>query len=636
MSAPPVQFVGRRLVAAAVTAVAAFASLAAVPASAPAALRWQACPGEAGFECAVLRVPLDRSGAVPGTVPLHITRERRKVRGGRVYVSLLGGPGQGGVAAAPFIADSMAPALLRHRLVVLDQRGTGNSGVLRCGHLQRLRLLNPVTATLSAQCATELGERRQFYATADSVADLEDVRKALGVDKLAIQGTSYGTYVAEQYARTYPDHVESLVLDSVVGPEGVDPFLTDSWSATPRILTENCAHDACRAITADPVGDLRRLSAQLDAKPMRGVVIDGAGRRHRAELGAVGLATVLVEGDLNSHLRAAMPAAIKAGVDGDPAPLLRLIRPAVGPAVGLRDLSWGLFAATTCADNRLPFPLETPIADRPPLIADALGAIPDDQLGPFTRAEVLRMSAAEQCRLWPPGRAVLPSPNPLPDVPALILSGRLDLRTPLENAQAVAAQLPHSTLISVPGNGHDEIDTDLSGCVVRALFRFFTNRRIGEACTRTSDAVPPAPLPPTTFKALAPHRGAPGDVGRVLRAAVDTVLDVRESFYMTADAGLPASAGGGLRAGTWHTHGQTGFVLKGVAWAPEVKVTGRVTSRLGRFDGRVTVRAPEGLSGHLRFVRGHGVTGVLGGHRVHLPARAVRGAVEPALVHAIG
>ena len=98
MSAPPVQFVGRRLVAAAVTAVAAFASLAAVPASAPAALRWQACPGEAGFECAVLRVPLDRSGAVPGTVPLHITRERRKVRGGRVYVSLLGGPGQGGDA----------------------------------------------------------------------------------------------------------------------------------------------------------------------------------------------------------------------------------------------------------------------------------------------------------------------------------------------------------------------------------------------------------------------------------------------------------------------------------------------------------------------------------------------------------
>ena len=50
----------------------------------------------------------------------------------------------------------------------------------------------------------------------------------------------------------------------------------------------------------------------------------------------------------------------------------------------------------------------------------------------------------------------------------------------------------------------------------------------------------------------------------------------------------------------------------------------------------MTVRAPEGLSGHLRFVRGHGVTGVLGGHRVHLPARAVRGAVEPALVHAIG
>ncbi|HEY3021477.1 MAG TPA: alpha/beta fold hydrolase [Solirubrobacteraceae bacterium] len=633
MPAPPVQMVGRRLLAAALTAVAALAVL---PASAPGALKWRSCEGEQGFECAILRVPLDRSGAVPGTVPLHITRERRQVRGGRVYVSLLGGPGQGGVAAAPFIADSMAPALLRHRLVVIDQRGTGNSGVLRCRHLQRLRLLNPVTATLSAQCATELGERRQFYATADSVADLEDVRQALGVDKLAIQGTSYGTYVAQQYARMYPDHVESLVLDSVVGPEGVDPFLTESWGATPRILRENCADDACRGITEDPVADLRALAAALDAKRLKGVVIDGSGRGHPTQLGAVGLATVLVEGDLNSHLRAAIPGAIRAGVQGDAAPLLRLIRPAVGPAVGLRDLSWGLFAATTCADNRLPYPLETPIPDRPAKIAEALAAIPDEELGPFNRGLVERMSAAEQCRLWPPGRAVLPSSNPLPDVPALILNGRLDLRTPLENAQAVAAQLPHATLIPVPGNGHDEIDTDLSGCVARALFRFFTNRRIGEACIRTSNAVPPAPLPPATFKALDPHRGAPGDLGRVLRAAVETVLDVRESFYMTADAGLQATRGGGLRAGTWRTQGQTGFVLRGVAWAPEVKVTGRVTSRLGRFDGTVRVRAPEGLSGHLRFVRGHGVTGVLGGRRVHLPARAVRGAVEPALVHVLG
>src|SRR3954447_17170176 len=260
MSAPPVQHVGRRLFAA---SLAASALLAVAPAAAPAALRWRRCANVDGFQCATLRVPLDRSGAVSGTIPLRIARESRTVNGGAVFISLSGGPGQGAVAVAPFVADAMAPALQRRRLVVFDQRGTGDSGVLRCGRLQSSRLLNPFTASLAEQCASELGPNRQYYTTADSVADLEDLRQALGVEKLTIQGTSYGTFVAQQYARAYPQHVDSLVLDSVVGPRGVDAFLVDSWRSLPRILTENCGHDACRAITADPVGDVRRLAAQL-------------------------------------------------------------------------------------------------------------------------------------------------------------------------------------------------------------------------------------------------------------------------------------------------------------------------------------------------------------------------------------
>jgi hypothetical protein len=122
----------------------------------------------------------------------------------------------------------------------------------------------------------------------------------------------------------------------------------------------------------------------------------------------------------------------------------------------------------------------------------------------------------------------------------------------------------------------------------------------------------------------------------VLRAAVDTVDDMREQFFQNADAGLPSTGGGGLRGGTWRTHGQTGFVLDRLEWCPGVRVSGRLTSRLGRYDGVVSVSAPAGLSGRLHFVRGHGVTGVLGGRRVRLPARAVRGAVEPALQRILG
>ena len=46
----------------------------------------------------------------------------------------------------------------------------------------------------------------------------------MGYEKLVLYGTSYGTKVALEYAERYPENVEALVLDSVVLPEGPEPF----------------------------------------------------------------------------------------------------------------------------------------------------------------------------------------------------------------------------------------------------------------------------------------------------------------------------------------------------------------------------------------------------------------------------
>src|SRR3954447_860950 len=292
MPAPPV-----RLSRQAVALLALVAALLALPATAGAKLRWRACADQLGFQCATMRVPLDRTGKTPGTIGLKVAREDRTVRSGKILISLSGGPGQGAVAVAPFVEQAMAPALVHHKLVVLDQRGTGDSGVLRCPRLQRSRLLNPFTAKLAAQCAGDLGPKRSFYTTADTVADLEDLRQQIGVEKLALQGTSYGIFVAQQYARLHPDHVERLVLDSVVGADGVDAFLVDSWAAVPRILTELCGGELCRGITTDPVGEMRALAAKLESVPMKGTVIDGRGRRETRSVGGVGLVSLLIAGD---------------------------------------------------------------------------------------------------------------------------------------------------------------------------------------------------------------------------------------------------------------------------------------------------------------------------------------------------
>jgi pimeloyl-ACP methyl ester carboxylesterase len=600
-----------------------------------AALTFAPChPALAGFRCATLRVPLDHSGAVPGTLRLRVARQVRAPRGAQPLVSLSGGPGQEAVPFAPGTAQVLAPARSRYRLVLLDQRGTGASGVLRCPALQRARSLDVDVATLTAACAARIGAKRAFYSTADSVDDLESLRVALGARKLALQGTSYGTYVAGQFARTYPTRIDRLVLDSSVGPGGVPPLLTDSWSALPRILGEICGAGRCRGITADLTADVRALAAQLEARPLRGTVLDGRGRPVAQRLTAVGLAAVLQAGDLNPHLQAALPAAIRSALDGRPRPLLRLVLPTLGAPLATRELSLGLNVTTTCLDTRLSFPLPTPLPDRPGLAAAALAATPEAALGPFSRPLVARLSVDEQCRLWPvqPDRPQSTAPYPA-GVPTLILGGSLDIRTPVENDRELQAAIPGAQFVRVPGSGHDEIDSDLNGCVRRALARFFADRRVGAPCTR-SFQVPPQPIAPASLAATPRAAGVTGDRGRVLTAAVGAVNDTRESFVEAETSGLRRRTGGGLVAGWWEARGENGFALRGVGWVPGVRVTGDLQSTLGRYSGRVRVRAPHGLGGTLRFDPATGVTGRLGGRAVHLPARAVRGAVPIALQHA--
>ena len=110
--------------------------------------------------------------------------------------------------------------------------------------------------------------------------------------KLQLIGMSsrIGTYVAVQYARQFPASTEGLILDSVVGPDGIDPYFLDTFGRLPRVLAEQCASGRCRTATDDPVADLGTLTRKLAQAPLRGripgspwcAVRDGDPRRVRA------------------------------------------------------------------------------------------------------------------------------------------------------------------------------------------------------------------------------------------------------------------------------------------------------------------------------------------------------------------
>jgi pimeloyl-ACP methyl ester carboxylesterase len=581
-------------------ALAALVVVLALPAASPAAIDWRSCRAATGAECATLRVPLDRTGPLPGTVPLKLARlPADAARPTLVYLS--GGPGGAGIEEMLAVMP-LAPSLLDvYRVVGFDQRGTGGSGLLRCRELERDPRLRSVSA--GAKCARKLGEARRLYTTPDSVEDLEAIRAELGVERLTLFGISYGTELALAYARAHPDRVDRLILDSVVDPDDRDPFGLAGFRAMGPSLAGLCP-GGCRGISRAPIGLVAKLAARLRSHALRGSSFDRRGRRHAQRIGPTAIADLLFDSDYNPPLRAAVPAAVKAALRGDPAPLARLVAEGNGLAELPSPKSFSSARyATVCEETPLPWDASTPLAAR---LGEARRRAAEVGAAAFFPFDLTTAAADEigLCLHWPgvpSGR--VPSPSaPYPAVPTLLLQGGEDLRTPPEGSSHVAAQIQGSQRVAVPGVGHAVVGGDPSGCGVRALERFVAGEPAGGDCRRVGTGVPATRLPPRTLRRVAPLRRLRGRVGRTAAAIGVTVDDLAFSL----SPAFLAYSGGGLRGGSFAVRrGQVimrrfeavrGMWISGVArrGVLHLRVGGRAAAH-----GRVTMRSGGRVSGRL-------------------------------------
>jgi pimeloyl-ACP methyl ester carboxylesterase len=588
---------------------------------ADAAIAFAPC-SPAGFQCGSLAVPLDPSGTAGGTITLSIKRTVAPTNPTQTAViGLAGGPGQAAIPFAAKIQANIAPALATRDLVVYDQRGTGASGQLRCAG----------TSTPSA-CANRIGPARAFYRTAETVEDIEAIRREGGYAKLVLYGTSYGTKVAEAYAAKYPANVEALVLDSVVLPEGPDVFDRSTLQRVGPALRQLCGATRCRGISGDPRGDVAALVDRLERSPIRGPVITSSGRTLRRTLTAVDLVDVLLAGDFDPSLRADFPAAVRSALRGDVRPILRL-RERAGAADTDNTISVGLFVTTTCEEGRFPWDRADPPQIRADSAIRAARAIPRAQLGPFDGRVALLAGTAPLCVTWPNAAPAPAAPGPLPNVPTLILSGDADLRTPVTDARALAARIPAAQFVEVPFTGHSVIGGDTTGCAKAAVTAFFAGQAV-QPCTATAPLFRPTRIPPTRLAAL-PGAGRPG---KTVRAVERTLADAGEIFLgIAADRRKPPRVGtqiGGLRGGfaRWTA---TGIRLRNLQYVPGVVVNG-FSQRGGTT--RVTVSGAAAAHGTMRVLVGGRVIARLDGRRIsaQAPAATVARAASAAAVAPTG
>jgi pimeloyl-ACP methyl ester carboxylesterase len=241
-----------------------------------------ACPsGVTATECAYVVVPENRSSSVTPakTIKLFtaVVRSRAANKFADPLVFLSGGPGE--KSASLTILGQVFP---RHDVVLFDQRGVGLSQpALECPEYAQVSDTTSGGTSVgdaAVKALTTCGERFKTqgidlsaYNATESAADVNDLRVALGFDKVLLFGVSYGTRLAQEVMRSYPQGLRAVVLDSVIPPQ------IDRPADTPRGLEESlqkvlrtCATDTnCNAKYPNLEKVLNDLVTKLNAQPAK-------------------------------------------------------------------------------------------------------------------------------------------------------------------------------------------------------------------------------------------------------------------------------------------------------------------------------------------------------------------------------
>jgi pimeloyl-ACP methyl ester carboxylesterase len=399
-------------------------------------------------DTARLTVPERHARSDGGTVQLPLLRLRStSARPANPIIYLAGGPGGSGLAA---LRDpDRGPLLLALRehadVILFDQRGTGrarpNLAIRATLALPTDRsIVDPtVIPEVVARLRPHVDSLRQdgidlgAYNTMESADDVEAIRKALGADKVTLWGHSYGSHLAFAVLKRHGNRVDRVVVGGVNGLHQRWRLPSDGDTWVLRIDSVIKADTSLRHLTPDFAGSLRALLAKLDREPIRATVGDRTvfvgGNEFRTFL-------ALQSGDVG--LAARLPVLVATLSNGDASRFApELLRTLHDRPVGTA-MTYTMHLASGVDEQRARrIARETPTAvlgnaiNYPFGIPEFRALWPVTDLGPAFRAPVTT------------------------DVPTLFLSGTIDGRTSISDAEEVRRGFSRSAHVIVDGAGHN-------------------------------------------------------------------------------------------------------------------------------------------------------------------------------------
>ena len=401
-----------------------------------------------------------------------------------IVVFLAGGPGQAAVETYPQIAAALAPLRKHHHILLLDQRGTGQSHPLDCkadktdagdGDEMADGFDAGKVRDVVAKCLAEVEQRAdpRQYTTTIATQDLEDVRQALGAPQFDLVGVSYGTRMAQQYLMRHPDGVRSVVLDSVAPNELVlgQEFAQNLESALKSQFALCVRNAACAKAFGDPYASLFKLRDALRGKPQdyafRDPVTFASATIHFTANRLAGLVRMFAYSPESAAL---LPLSIAEGLKGNYTPL-------AGQTQLLQEdmsttMNGGMQASVICSED-----------------ADLLHDDPDEAQSLLGTRLLDALRAV--CAVWPHGTRPADFHAPIKsDKPVFVLEGELDPVTPPRYGEQVMKGLSNAKLLVARGQGHNVIGR---GCIPKLVGEFVDTLHAKTLDVSCADALGPLP-----------------------------------------------------------------------------------------------------------------------------------------------
>lgn len=436
---------------------------------------------EVTARCGGLAVPLDRERPDGEQIELRVAvvdALAEQAEPDPLFV-IAGGPGDAATGFFAATGGAFSRILRRRDIVLVDQRGSGASAPLNCDALEEDRIGHHVDLEIvveaAVECLGQLDHDPRYFTTSIAVRDLDDVREALGYERVNLYGISYGTRVAQHYLRRYPERTRSVILDGVLSPDialGPDVALVSQEGLD--ALFERCREDEeCDDAYPDLPTRFDAVLDRLGDAPV-GVTIDHprTGEPTETTIDRFTLIAIVRLLIYSPRTASVLPALVESAYEGDYRPLATH---AMFVAQSVENLAAGLNYAVACTEDA-PYVEDV---DVDALAATYMGTTFVDALN-------------RVCERWPVGIMDEDLREPVEtDVPVLLLSGELDPITPPRYASAAAARMTNTIDIVGRGQGHGMLTV---ACAQGLMAKFVDRPEAEELDLGCVDRIRPFPL----------------------------------------------------------------------------------------------------------------------------------------------